>query len=415
MPDQITELAPDPSAAIPAVYLKSRFSGINVFRKQIGRVEQAQPGDLVAVYGERNRLLGYGLYNPRSELALRVLWRTPELPTEESWLQRLQTAVGLRRDVLKLDAVADAWRVIHAESDGFPGLVVDKLSNVLSAECFSLGMYRRATALLQRLAPLVDTQHTIVRTSPQFESQEGTRPPDIVSDGCPKDVVVQEFGTRFRVRFEGGHKTGFFCDQRDNRRRLADFCAGKSVLDLCCYTGGFAVQAKSLGDADEVIGVDIDDEPLQLARENANLNQQRIRFVQSDVFNYMRDMLAAKRQFDVVVLDPPKLIRSRAEIESGTKKHFELNRLAMRLVKPGGIMLSCTCAGLLPEREFIELLASAARQAGPETQPARDGRAARHAARTMRIIARTGASPDHPVVSHCLETDYLNAAWMVLE
>jgi len=415
MQTQIIELAPDPASAIPAVYLKSRFSGINVFRKQIGRVEQAQPGDLVAVYGDRNRLMGYGLYNPRSEMSLRMLWRTPELPTEESWLHRLRTAVALRRETLKLDDESDAWRVIHAESDGFPGLVVDKLGDVLSAECFSLGMYRRATALLERLAPLVNTQHTMVRTSPQFESQEGVRPPDIVSDGCPTDVVIQEFGTRFRVRFEGGHKTGFFCDQRDNRRRLAEFCGGKSVLDLCCYTGGFAVQAKCLGHADDVTGVDLDEAPLELARENANLNQQRIRFVQSDAFNYMRDMLAANRQFDVVVLDPPKLIRSRAEIEAGTKKHFELNRLAMRLVKPGGMLLSCTCAGLLPEQEFIQLLASAARQAGPETQPARDGRAARHDSRTMKFIARTGAAPDHPVVSHCLETDYLNAAWMVLE
>lgn len=411
---QISDLAPEPSAPIPAVYLKNRFSGVNVFRKQIGRVEKAQPGDLVAVYGDRNRLLGYGLYNSRSELALRMMWRGQDLPTEEDWQQRLQRAVDLRRDTLKVDGDSDAWRVIHAESDGLPGLVVDKLGDVLSAECFSLGMYRRATALLTRLAPLVGTKHTIVGTSPQFESQEGARPDDLRSDGCPNDVVIQEFGTRFRVRFSGGHKTGFFCDQRENRRRLADFCSGKSVLDLCCYTGGFAVQAKALGNAADVTGVDLDEAPLALAKENANLNQQRIKFVQSDAFNYMRDMLANDRQFDVVVLDPPKLIRSRSEIEAGTKKHFELNRLAMRLVKPGGMLLSCTCAGLLPEQEFIRLLASAAQQAGPVLQPARDGRGARHAARTMQIIARTGAAADHPVISSCLETDYLNAAWIVL-
>ena len=411
---QIEQLAPDPGAPIPAVHLKSRFSGVNIFRKQIGRVEGAKPGDLVAVYGERNKLLGYGLYNSRSEMALRMLWRTQELPTEAAWQQRLDTAVSLRKDILKLDSQADAWRVIHAESDGFPGLVVDKLGDVLSAECFSLGMYRRAGALLARLAPMLGTKHTIVSTSPQFESQEGSRPESFRSERCPNDVVIQEFGTRFKVRFEGGHKTGFFCDQRDNRKKLAEFCAGKSVLDLCCYTGGFAVQAKALGNAADVTGVDLDEAPLALAKQNANLNQQRVRFVQSDAFNYMRDMLANDKQFDVVVLDPPKLIRSRAEIEVGTKKHFELNRLAMRLVKPGGMLLSCTCAGLLPEAEFIRLLASAAQQSGPVTQPARDGRPPRHAARTMQFIARTGASADHPVVSNVLETDYLNAAWMIL-
>ena len=412
---QMSQLAPSPAAPIPAVYLKSRFSGVNIFRRQIGRVERAKPGDLVAVYGDRNKLLGYGLYNSRSELALRMLWRTQELPTEDAWHQRLQSAVDLRKHVLKLDNDTDAWRVIHAESDGFPGLVVDKLGDVLSAECFSLGMYRRAVIILEHLAALLGTRHAIVSTSPQFESQEGPRPADIRSEGCPNDVVIQEFGTRYRVQFEGGHKTGFFCDQRDNRKRLAEFCSGRSVLDLCCYTGGFAVQAKSLGKAADVVGVDLDEVPLNLAKTNAKLNQQRIRFVQSDAFNYMRDMLASGRQFDVVVLDPPKLIRSRAEIESGTKKHFELNRLAMRLVQPGGMLLSCTCAGLLPEQEFIRLLASAAQQSGAITQAARNGRPPRHGPRTMQIIARTGAAPDHPVVSNCLETDYLNAAWMILQ
>ena len=411
----VTELAPDPAAAIPAVYLRSRISRTAAFRKQIDRVDGATNGDLVAVYSKTKQLLGYGLYNGRSEMSLRMLWWSRDLPTDESWDSRLQNAVSLRRDILKLDDHTDTYRVVHAESDGFPGLVVDKLGEVISAEAFSLGMYRRADAILKRLAPMVDAKHTIVRTSPQFESQEGYNPPSTTSDGCPDNIVVQEHGTRFRVRFEGGHKTGFFCDQRENRRRLADFCEGKSVLDLCCYTGGFAVQAKVLGKAEEVVGVDLDETPLQLAKENANLNQARIKFVQSDAFNYMRDMLNIGRQFDVVVLDPPKLIRSRAEIDEGTRKHFALNRLAMRLVKPGGLLLSCTCAGLLPESEFINLLVSAAQQSGPEISPATNDRPARHGERTMKIIARTGAAADHPVISSCLETEYLNAAWMILE
>src|SRR5690606_29946886 len=177
----------------------------------------------------------------------------------------------------------------------------------------------------------------------------------------------------------------------DNRRMLASLCRGKSVLDLCCYTGGFAVQAKKLGQAEEVIGVDLDEAPLRLARENAALNQVRVRFVQSDVFPFMRDMLRAGRQFDVVVLDPPKLIRSRAEIDEGTRKHFDLNRLAMQLVRPGGLLLSCTCAGLLPQDEFLKLIYSAARQAGgPEGPPDEEGRV-RHLPRPMQILAKTGA------------------------
>jgi 23S rRNA (cytosine1962-C5)-methyltransferase len=195
---------------------------------------------------------------------------------------------------------------------------------------------------------------------------------------------------------------------------LASFCQGKTVLDLCCYTGGFAIQAKKLGGATDVIGVDLDADPLELAKENANLNQVRIKFAQADAFAYIRDMFATGRTFDVVVLDPPKLIRSRAELEEGARKHFDLNRLAMRLVAPGGIMLSCTCAGLLSHDEFLRMIYASARQAGREIAPATEERGARHAARQVQILAKAGAAADHPVATNCPETEYLQAVFMRL-
>lgn len=414
MTQQRILLAPDPSAPIPAVYLKGFTQHPLLYRKRIGHIDNAKAGDLVAVYSDSQQLIGYGVYNPRSEIAVRVLWHTPELPTDQAWDQKLHSAVGLRRDFLKLDAQSNAWRVIHSESDGLSGLVVDRFGDVLSAEAFGLGMYQRGQALLERLAPMVGAKHWMIQTSPQFLSQEGCQPPDLKSEGCPSQVVINEFGTRFRVRFEGGHKTGFFCDQRENRRKLAEFCEGKSVLDLCCYTGGFSVQASTLGKASEVIGVDLDEEPLKVAKENANLNQARIRFVQADAFSYMREMIRNGRLFDVVVLDPPKLIRTRAELDEGTRKHFALNRLAMRLVKPGGLLLSCSCAGLLPEAEFVDLLIAASKQSGDELEPETPTRPARYGSRSMQIIAKTGAAPDHPVISSCPETEYLKAVWMVM-
>lgn len=412
--DQVNQLAPDPTSPIPVVVVKNRIHSTAVFRKMIDSVDGAKAGDLVAVYSKSKQLMGYGLYNSRSEMALRMLTRSQDLPDDLFWNQKLEAAVQLRRDILKLDHVTDTYRLVHAEADGLPGLVIDRFGDVLSAEAFSLGMYRRGLAILNRLARQLRTKHTIVQTSPLFSAQEGFDPPTITSGNCPDELVVQEFGTRFKVKFSGGHKTGFFCDQRDNRKQLASFCEGKTVLDLCCYTGGFAIQAMKLGQAKEVTGVDLDEAPLAVAKENANLNQVRARFVQSDAFNYMRDMLNAGRQFDVVILDPPKLIRTRMEIEEGTRKHFDLNRLAMRLVKPGGVLLSCTCAGLLSDFEFQKLLCSAARQAGKEITPAMDGKAARHAARDMQIIAKTGAAPCHPVGGNNPETEYLKAAWMVL-
>lgn len=407
-------LAVDPAGPLPAVAVGTATFHPLLYRKRVRSCELARPGDLVAVYGPGEALAGYGLYNSRSEIAVRMLFPAGDLPGEEHWRQKLSAAVSLRRDLLKLDETADAYRVVHAEADGLSGLVVDRYGDVLSVEVFSLGMYQRAEAILAQLAPLCGTRHTLVRASPPFLSQEGYDPPPLSSPDLPAQVTVHEYGTRFRVRFAGGHKTGFFCDQRENRRRLADLCAGRSVLDLCCYTGGFAVQAKKLGRAGEVTGVDLDEEPLRLARENANLNQVRVRFVQSDVFLYMREMLQQGRQYDVVVLDPPKLIRSRTELEEGTRKHFDLNRLAMRLVRPGGLLLSCCCSGLLQEADFVRLLCSASYQAGPVTEAATAERAERHASRPMQILARTGAAADHPVAAGVPESEYLKAVWMRL-
>jgi 23S rRNA (cytosine1962-C5)-methyltransferase len=394
---------------LPRVAAKSVGLHPFLYRKRIERIDrEARPGDLAAVFVE-DRLAGYGLVNPKAEIAVRMLSLGDHRPDDAWWQSRLESAVRLRREVLHLDDLTDSYRVIHAESDGLPGLVVDKLGDVLSAECFSIGMYQRAAAILERLAPLVGTRHMLIRCGPATVSQEGFEGPPIASEELPPRVTIQEFGTRFRVGFAGGHKTGFFCDQRDNRRMLAGFCARKSVLDLCCYSGGFAIQAKKLGGASEVTGVDLDEEPLALARENANLNQVRVKFVQADAFAYMRDMLAGGRRYDVVVLDPPKLIRNRAELEEGTRKHFDLNRIAMQLVAPGGLMVTCSCAGLLSPDEFLRLIYAGARQAGEEI-PGSSPR--RRAARTCQILYKTGAAPDHPVVAHCPETEYLQAVWM---
>jgi len=405
-------LVPDPAAPIGAAFVRSPSWHPFLYRKRIDRVEKAQPGDLVAVYGPNGRVLGYGLYNPRSEIAVRMVFYGESLPDDAAWQAKLNEAVMLRRDMLRLDEVTDAYRLIHAEADGLSGLVVDRLGDVLSAEAYTLGMYQRAEAILARLANALGTKFFVVRSSPQFLSQEGYEPPGFASEDLPQEVVIQEYGTRFRVRFVGGHKTGFFCDQRENRKRLAEFCEGRTVLDLCCYTGGFAVQAKCLGKAAEVTGVDLDEEPLKLARENANLNQAKVRFVQDDAFAYMRQMLRLARSYDVVVLDPPKLIRSRGDLEDGTRKHFDLNRLAMRLVTPGGLFMSCCCSGLLKEADFVQLLRQSAYQAGELISAATEETSERHAARTMQILARSGAAADHPVSAAVPETEYLKAVWM---
>lgn len=370
-----------------------------VFRKQLGQIARnAMPGDLVQLNSSNGETVGFGLFNPEAEIAVRVLRAGHRRPDAAWWSDRLAQAVSLRRETLRLDEVTQAYRLIHAEADGLPGLVVDRFGDVLVAECFSVGMYQRAEAILGQLEVLAGTKHGVLRAAPMSQSHEGFDAAPYGSAECPPKTTIVEFGTKFRVNFAGGHKTGFYCDQRDNRKRLAEFCAGKSVLDLCCYTGGFALQAKRLGQAAEVTGVELDEETVVLARENANLNQQKINFVQAEVFGYMRDMLRNQRKFDVVVLDPPKLIRSRAEIEEGRHKYFDLNRLAMQLVNPGGLLLTCSCSGLLDMAEFTRIV-----NAAPEV------------GRRGQILAKTGAAADHPISTNCPESEYLKTIWLRLD
>ena len=172
----------------------------------------------------------------------------------------------------------------------------------------------------------------------------------VASPKLPPRVTIEENGVRYRVQFEGSHKTGFFCDQRDNRGRLATFTGGRTVLDLCCYTGGFGITALKKGGAAEVTCVDLDEKAIALARENANANQVRPTLVHSDAFGYLRQMSVNGREFGVVVLDPPKLIPGRLDIAEGKRKYFDLNFLALRVVEPGGLLLTCSCSGLLSAR-----------------------------------------------------------------
>jgi 23S rRNA (cytosine1962-C5)-methyltransferase len=403
------------SGTLPQVRLKSTSFHPFLYRRMVASADaSAQPGDLVEVIDRDGQRFGYGLYNPRSEIVVRLLSYDEAPPDEAFWQTRLERAVQLRRELLRLDETTNAYRVVHAEGDGLTGLVVDRFGDVLSAEIFSLGMYQRAEALLARLSAFCGTRHTIISVDAQVHGQEGFLAESVASGGAPRQATITEHGTRFRVNFGDGHKTGYFCDQRDNRRQLAEFCRGKTVLDVCCYTGGFAVQAKRLGQAAEVTAVDLDEKAIALARDNAQLNQAKIDFIHADAFGYMRDMIANRRQYDVVILDPPKLIRSRRELEEGTRKHFDFNRLAFQLVRPGGLLLSCSCSGLLSEAEFLRLLYAAARQAAPRTEELAARRSLKPA-RSVQLLAKTGASPDHPVAANCPETEYLRAAWMRVE
>ena len=203
---------------------------------------------------------------------------------------------------------------------------------------------------------------------------------------------------RFEVDLAAGHKTGFFCDQRDNRLALTKFTADARMLDLCCYSGGFGIYAAAMGKAAHVTSVDLDEDAVALARRNANLNRihaSRYQSVHADGFAYLRQMKLNGQAYDVVVLDPPKLIAGRDEFAEGRKTYFDFNKLAMGVVKPGGMLVTCSCSGLMDILEFQNMLRGAARSAQ----------------RRVQILGVTGPGPDHPVMTEFLEGQYLKCVW----
>jgi 23S rRNA (cytosine1962-C5)-methyltransferase len=395
MPDRPLE----PAGELPVIAVRAAGHHPYIYRKMvIGPAGTVRPsdGDLVRVVDRDQVPIGFGLWNSRSQISLRLLAAGAEPPGREFWIGRIERAIALRHEMLGLEQLTSAYRVVHAEGDGLSGLIVDRFDDVLSVETFSLGMYQRIGSILPLLAERLGTRHSRVGVDERIALAEDFPGRPLASPLLPPRVTIHEHGVRFRVAFEGSHKTGFFCDQRDNRRDLAQFTAGKSVLDVCCYTGGFALHAVVRGKAREATGVDLDEKAIAQARENANANQVRLSLVHADAFGYMRQLAQNARSFGVVVLDPPKLIPGRLDVAAGKRKYFDLNVLAMRVVEPGGLLLTCSCSGLLAPDEFVVLLRAAARQAG----------------RSAQVLARTGAAPDHPVGLDALEGAYLKAVWL---
>ncbi|MCA9255951.1 MAG: class I SAM-dependent rRNA methyltransferase [Phycisphaerales bacterium] len=398
---------PPPDAISPWVLLRSATNHPFVFKRMVRSVDpRAEAGDVVQVYDKFGKLFGRGLYHGNSNITIRMLTRG-ETPVDDAfWRSVLEQAVTLRRD-LRLDDVTDAYRLVHAEGDGLSGLIAERYADCLVFEVFSAGMHQRVDMIAGVLKDLLgrptsqdrpdatfDDWRVIVRADERIQRIEQFSVREAPPEGR-STVTIREHGVRYRVDMAGGHKTGFFCDQRDNRLRLAKMCRDANVLDLCCYSGGFGLCAKMLGGAKDVTSIDLDEAALEIAKKNADLNNQRIKFAHADAFIYLRQMIDIGRQFDVVVCDPPKFATSREEYDIALRKYYDLNFLAMQVVRPGGVLLTCSCSGLVSMGKFVETVEASARRAG----------------KLLQRFELTGASPDHPVLSNCPESEYLKAYW----
>ncbi len=387
--------------SLPLIQLKTdrRSNHPWIFQKMVEKPEtKPKPGTIVDIVDREGHFAGRGFYNGHSRISLRVLTFDPAEAVDEAFFARkIADAIALRRDLLKLDAITDAYRLIHSEGDGLSGLVVDRFADTLVVEYFSAGMFKQRDLIKRCLLEHYPDATIYAFAEEHVQKQESF---DCATPATPKPSVIHEHGVQFHAAPGTKHKTGFFADQRDNRKLLSELCAGKRVLDLCCNSGGFGIYAKAIGGAEEVVGVDLDEEILEVAESNARLNKAKIRFVQADIFHWLRDAASNNaKKFDVVILDPAKMTRDREQVIPALKKYLDMNKLALGAVKPGGVFLTCSCTGLVSEEQFLDMLR----------------RAAFYAGRTVQVLKVTGAGPDHPWQAHVPESRYLKAAFCRVE
>jgi len=368
-----------------------------VFRGQIARAPRGlADGAEVVVASSRGDPLGRGFWHGSSQIAVRLLDRDVFRALDGDFLrERLASAVALRRDVLGLEREHDAWRVVHGEGDGLSGLVIDRYADLIVVQFYSAAFWERRELLRELLLELFPGSQVVFgvdTATARHENLSAQKAP--AAGSSASEVEIHEGKMRFLVD-PSGHKTGFFLDQRDNRRLFASLVRAKKVLDVCCYTGAFSIAARTIGRARRVVGVDLDEQALAQARRNAELNHASIELVHQDAFEYLRNQRHAAEPFEAIVVDPPKWATSRDRLDEAERRYLDINTYACRAIAPGGLLLTCSCSGLVSEEQFLRTLRHAAELAGRE----------------LDLIHIGGAAPDHPVAVHCPESRYLKAAF----
>lgn len=341
----------------------------------------------VRVVAANGRPLGIGLPGESGRsLALRMVTWGEERWNATTLRERLLDAARLR-DRLCLDA--DAYRLVHSEGDDLPGLVIDRYGTTAVCQLFEPAWEPCLPVISDVLGNELDFGTVLVRTGDSPGSA-----PAILRGGLPEaGVIIREGPLRFQVDLVGGQKTGFFLDQRENRRRVGSLARGARILNLFSYSGGFAVAALA-GGAARAVNVDASEAALSLARRAYELNSLHVcgdDFMVGDAFRIVRALGAAGEHFDIVIVDPPAFVKRRADLGAGMRGYKDINLQALRVLGAGGLLFTCSCSALVSEQQFGEVVSEAALDAG----------------RALRVLERRGAGPDHPVSAHCPETAHL--------
>jgi 23S rRNA (cytosine1962-C5)-methyltransferase len=364
-----------------------------IFSGAVARVDgQPGAGEMLEVTSAQGAFLAWAAYSPTSQIVARVWsWQHARIPDAALLRERLSAAI-LARQALVPDA--QAVRLVHAESDWLPGIIVDRYADTLVLQLSSAGANRMREQIADLLVELTEIENVFERSDAEVLALEGLQPRVGALRGAPPDVVtIAEEGLRFSVSAARGHKTGFYLDQRDNRRLLRERSNGAEVLDCFCYTGGFALNALA-GGARSVLAVDSSGDALQAAQTDARLNgvaAERVQWLEADVFQTLRRLRDQARRFDLIVLDPPKFAPTAAHAERAARAYKDINLLAFKLLRPGGLLFTFSCSGGVQRELFQKIVAGAALDAGVPAQ----------------ILRHLGAGADHPVALEFPEGEYL--------
>ena len=352
-----------------------------------------RPGDIVEVVDAKNKFLGRGYINPASQILIRLLTRdASEKIDREFFVRRIKAAVEYRRRVVR---DTDAYRLIFAEADFLPALIVDKFGETLVVQTLALGIDIHKETIIDILDGLLNPSGIYERNDVGVRELEGLPLKSGFLKGSDPLVEINENGMAFLVDLEGGQKTGYFLDQRENRMALMGLAQGARVLDCFCHTGTFSVYAAHYGAA-EVHGIDIAAPALAVAEKNADRNGFGgfCRFREGNAFDELRALEKAGEKFDLVILDPPAFTKSRQALEGAVRGYKEINLRAMKLLPPGGFLVTCSCSFHMSEDLFLEVILDAARDAG----------------RQLRLVELRRQAKDHPMLLASAETHYLKCA-----
>jgi 23S rRNA (cytosine1962-C5)-methyltransferase len=353
-------------------------------------VGQAEAGDVIDVLTPHGRFYGRGLYSPASKIRVRLLTFRDEPIDEAFWIRRIQQAIHLRQRVV---AQSNAYRLIYGEGDRLPGLIVDRYDQLLVMQTLSAGMDSRKDLLTDLLLKELRVTSVYLRNDAKSRPLEGLPlERGFLRGSGPTQVEIQEGTAKFLVDIERGQKTGWFCDQRENRLAAAKFAVGAEVLEVFCHTGAFGIHA-ALAGATSVESLDVSQDTLAIAQQHAAMNhvEDRCAYRQADAFEEMRKLVKSGQRYDLVILDPPAFARSKQALPGARAGYKDINLLGLKLLKSDGFLVTCSCSHPVSETDLWNSIRLAARDAK----------------RDIRLIEQRGQSADHPILASMPETRYL--------